>query len=172
MKKLTFAAFVMMAVAVIGTSCTKTATTPAEAGKGKLTLELEVNNNEANDTLASVDNDELVPSGTMIEFVMDSEEYQTMPVAGYTYEMKRWTATVDGSGMVSIELPAIAKDATVTVKYPDLSLTRTWRIGVSGSLSNPRRDTSNTRIYERADDTYTIYEGADVKNLQLKYTLK
>jgi hypothetical protein len=170
MKKLTFAAFIMIAVAVIGTSCTKTATTPAEAGKGKLSLELEVNNNEANDTLASTDTDEMIPSGTMIEFIMDTKDYQVMPDSNFTYEMKRWTAAVDANGMVSIELPAIAKDATVTVKYPDVSMTRTWRLNPSGNLL--ARDTTNTRIYERADDTYTIYEGADVKNLQLMYTLK
>ena len=103
---------------------------------------------------------------------MDTEEYQANPDANYTYEMKTWTATVDGSGMVSLALPAISKDATVTVKYPDLSLTRTWSLGVSGSPTNPLRDTSNTRIYERGDDTYTIFDGADIKNLQLQYSLK
>jgi len=169
MKKLTFAVAVMLCIAVIGTSCTKEQTTTAAPGTGMLSLELRVNNNEANDTLNSVNDNELVPAGTVIQFIMDSEEYQYSPDANFNYEMKTWTSSVDASGMVSIELPAIAEDATVTVKYPDLSLTKTERIGFNGSTINPARDTSYTVIYERADDNYTIYDGADVKALDLLY---
>jgi hypothetical protein len=155
----------MFCIAIIGTSCTKEETTTAEPGTGMISLELEVNNNEANDTLASTDTDELVPAGTVIQFTMDTRDYQLNPDGNYNYEMKTWTATVDDQGMVSISLPAISKDADVTVKYPDLSLTKTWRIGIQGSNTNPRRDTTATKIYERADDVYTIFDGADIKVL-------
>lgn len=172
MKKLTFAVAVMFCIAVIGTSCTKEQTTTAAPGTGMLSLELRVNNNEANDTLASVNNNELVPAGTPIQFTMDTEDYQLNPDANYNYEMKTWTATVDANGMVSIELPAISENANVTVKYPDLELTKTERIGFFGSTTNPRRDTTYTVIYERFDDNFTIYDGADVKMLDLLYSEK
>ncbi len=163
MKKVTYAVAIMFSIAIIGTSCSKEQTTTAEPGTGMISLELEVNNNTANDTLASTDTDEKVPAGTVIQFVMDTEEYQVNPDTNFAYEMKTWTAAVDGNGMVSISLPAISKDATVTVKYPDLSLTKTWRLAASGNL--PDRDTTDTRIYERADDTYTIFDGADIQVL-------
>jgi hypothetical protein len=172
MKKLTFAVAVLFCIAVIGTSCTKEQTTTAAPGTGMLSLELRVNNNEANDTLNSVNDDELVPAGTVIQFTMDTRDYQYNPDANYNYEMKTWTAVVGNDGMVSIELPAVSDDATVTVKYPDLSLTKTERIGFNNSPFNPARDTSYTVIYERSDDNYTIYDGADVKALDLLYSEK
>lgn len=171
MKNLFFAAIAVLMAGAIA-SCTKTQTMTAEPGTGMIMLDLEVNNNEANDTIPSTDNDEKVPAGTVITFTMDTEDYQLNPDPGHTYEIKRWTAEVGANGDVSIELPAISKAADVTVKFPDLELTRTWRIGVVGSTSNPRRDTTDTRIYEKADETYTIYDGAVVKVQDVKYSLK
>ena len=170
MKKITFSAIVMIGIAVFGISCTKTQTTTADPGSGMITLELEVNNRESNDTLTSVDTDELVPSGTVVQFVMNTADYQENPDPNFNYDNKTWIGTVDGSGMVSMSLPAISDNATVTVKFPDLSLIRTWRLPASGNLL--ARDTSNTRIYEKADEVYTIFDGADVKVLQLMYNLK
>jgi hypothetical protein len=172
MKKLTFAVAVMFCIALIGTSCTKEQTTTAAPGTGMLSLELRVNNNEANDTLNSVNDNELVPAGTAVQFTMNTKDYQLNPDANYNYEMKTWTATVDANGMVSIELPAISKASSVTVKYPDLSLTKTERIGLPNSTINPRRDTSYTVIYERNDDNFDVYDGADVKMLDLLYSEK
>jgi hypothetical protein len=171
MNKLTYALACMFCIAIIGTSCTKEETTTAEPGTGMITLELEVNNNEANDTLNSVDDDELIPSGTPIQFEMNTKDYQVNPDANFVYEKKTWTSSVDANGMVTITLPAISSPASVAVKYPDLSLTRTWSIG-SGSSTDPLRDTTHTRVYERPNDTLTIYDGADVKLYQLSYELK
>ena len=175
MKKLTFAAFVMMAVAVIGTSCTKTATTPAEAGKGNITLNMRLNTNEGNDTLKNrptgvynvpipgngKDYENNFPTGYMVQFVIDSKDLQENPDANYTYDKLVYTAPVV-NGQVMIDLPASRIPHNVEVKYPELQLDRTWRIGTYGSLSNPRRDTSYTKIWTRATETISIWEGATI----------
>jgi hypothetical protein len=178
MKKLFFAATLMVAVALIGTSCTKTATTPAEAGMGELTLNMQLNTDESNDVVSNgqaIPNGKKAyennfPSGYMVQFIVDSKDLQENPVAGYTYDKLIYTGTVSSDGKVTMSLPASRIPHNVEVHYPDMELTRTWELQPSFGLA--KRDTTETRIYERATETFSIWEGSMLIKDDILYSVQ
>ena len=50
---------------------------------------------------------ESVPTGTKIIFRIDSRDLVAAPVAGYTYQVLQYEATVDADGYFSVELPSV-----------------------------------------------------------------
>lgn len=161
MKNLTFAAIVMMVMAVLGTSCTKTQTTPAEPGKAMVTLHLGVNTNETNDTTYSgaVQTQwENVPSGTVIQFVIDSKDLQENPDTTYSYDKLTSTGTVDASGNVTVELPAIGTPLNAEVKFPDLELdVKKERIN---AITGNKETYTESTIFTRQKEDISIWDGA------------
>jgi len=166
MKKLLFAAIALMITGAFITSCTKNQTMTAEPGTAMLSLEIKANTNEANDTMPSMNTDENVPEGTVVHFVINTKDLQENPDTNYMYDDKIWTGTVNANSMVEMELPAIADPLDVTVKFDDFEATRTWAGGYNGA------DTTETRIYMKGDETYTIWDGAVRKYDGLMYSLK
>lgn len=161
MKKLTFAVITMMMIAVLGTSCTKTQTEPAEPGTAMVTLHLGINTDETNDTTYNggfMTQWENVPSGTMVKFVIDSEDLQENPVAGYAYDKLTYTGTVDGSGDVMIELPAIATPLNVDVKFPDLELE--IRRERYNTVTGNNEVITETEIMTKGDESVSVWDGA------------
>jgi hypothetical protein len=152
-----------MIVAMLGTSCTKTQTTPKEPGKATITLHLGVNTDITNDTTyngGSATQYEKVPAGTIVNFVYDSKDLQHAPAAGYAYEMLTVPGTVDANGDVMVTIPAIYKALTVTAKFPELELQQTYtRIAVG---TNPPLTEKVTKpiIYTKADVAITVWDGA------------
>lgn len=175
MKKSTIAAIAMI-VAVLGTSCTKLQTKAADPGKAMLTLNMELNTNEANDTLSNGNPsptkkwENNFPSGFMVQFIIDSKDLQENPIAGYTYDKLVYNGTY-ANGKVTVELPAISIPHNVEVKFPDLELTRTYRLGATGSPSYPERDTTVTRVYTKGMETYSIWNGAMLVKDHVMYDL-
>lgn len=158
---MTFAAIVMMVIAVLGTSCTKTQTTPAEPGTAMVTLHLGINTDETNDTTYNggiMTQWENVPAGTMVKFVVDSRDLQENPVSGYTYDKLTYTGTVDASGDVMIELPAIATPLAVEVKFADLELdVRRERFN---TVTGNDEVITETEIFTKADESVSVWDGA------------
>jgi len=158
---MTFAAIVMMVIAVLGTSCTKTQTEPAEPGTAMVTLHLGINTDETNDTTytgAFMTQWETVPSGTMVKFVVNSEDLQENPVAGYAYDKLTYTGTVDASGDVMIELPAIGTPLTVEVKFPDLELgVKRERVN---AITGNNEVITETEIFTKGDESISVWDGA------------
>lgn len=177
MKKLTFAAAVALTIAVLGTSCTKTPTTPAEPGKAMLTLNLELNTNEANDTLSNGSAspkkkwENNFPADFAVQFVYDSKGLHENPASGFTYDKLVVNGTY-ANGKVSVVIPSISKPDSVEVKFPDLELTRTWRLADTGVSGFPARDTTEIRVYERATEKYAIWDGAIIIKDHITYQLK
>jgi hypothetical protein len=161
MKTITFAAITMMIIAVLGTSCTKTQTEPSEPGTAMVTLHLGINTDETNDTTyngTGATQWESVPSGTMVKFVINSEDLQENPVSGYAYDKLTYTGEVDASGDVIIELPAIANPLSVDVKFPDLEL------GVKkeryNTVTGNNEVITETEIFTKADESVSVWDGA------------
>lgn len=160
---MTFAALASMAIAVLGTSCTKTQTTPAEPGKAMVTLHLGINTDLTNDTTYNGGSQiqyENVPSGTVIQFVIDSEDLQENPVSGYAYDKLTSTATVDGSGNVSVELPAIATPLNVEVKFPDLELDE--KKERYNTVTSQNEVITETKIFTKGKEDISIWDGATI----------
>lgn len=158
---MTFAAIVMMVIAVLGTSCTKTQTTPAEPGTAMVTLHLGVNTDETNDTTYTggvATTYENVPSGSIVKFVVDSRDLQENPVSGYTYDKLTYDGTVDASGDVMVELPAIGTPYDVEVKFPDLEL------GVkrerANNVTGNAEIITETEIFTKGDESISVWDGA------------
>lgn len=161
MKKLTLAAIVMMVIAVLGTSCTKTQTAPAEPGTAMVTLHLGINTDETNDTTyngSTMIQHENVPAGTVVKFVVNSEKLQENPVAGYSYDKLTYDGTVDASGDVVVELPAIGTPYDVDVKFPDLELdVRRERFN---TVTGNDEVITETEIFTKGDTTINVWDGA------------
>lgn len=166
MKKLTFAAIVMMVVAMLGTSCTKMQTKTADPGKAMITLHLGINTDVTNDTTysgASQTQYEKVPSGTVIHFVYNSKDLQHNPSGTYAYEMLTVTGTVDANGDVMVEIPSIYKALDVTVKFPDLELDETYtRMRVPVTVPVVYEKVTKKVIYTKANHTIGIWDGAKI----------
>lgn len=161
MKKMTFAAAAMMAVAVLGTSCTKTQTTPAEPGKAMVTLHLGINTDLTNDTTYNGSTQiqyERVPEGTVVHFVVDSRDLQENPVSGYSYDKLTSTGTVDASGNVTVELPAIATPLSAEVKFPNLELDE--RKERYNTVTSQNEVITEKKIFTKGDESVSIWDGA------------
>jgi hypothetical protein len=162
MKKLTFAAIVMMVVAMLGTSCTKLQTKTADPGKATITLHLGVNTDITNDTNyigSPVTQYEKVPAGTVIHFVYDTKDLQHHVDTAYTYEMKTITGTVDANSDVMVEIPSIYKALTVTAKFPNLELQQTYTRPIA---ANPLLTEKVTKpvIYTKGNVAIGVWDGA------------
>jgi hypothetical protein len=161
MKKMTFAVITMLIIAVLGTSCTKTQTEPAEPGMATVTLHLGINTDETNDTTYNggfMTQWENVPSGTVVKFVVDSRNLQENPVAGYAYDKLTYDGTVDGSGDVIVELPAIGTAYDVDVKFPDLE------VGIKreryNTVTTNDEVITETEIITKGDEAISVWDGA------------
>lgn len=161
MKKMTFAAIVTMLIAVLGTSCTKTQTEPAEPGTAMVTLHLGINTDETNDTTyngSSMTQYEAVPAGTVVKFVVDSKDLQENPVSGYAYDKLTFDGTVDASSNVMVEVPAIGTAYSVEVKFPDLEVdVKKERAHVF--TGNPEIYTES-EIFTKGDEAVSVWDGA------------
>lgn len=166
MKKLTFAAIVVMLVAMLGTSCTKVQTTTKEPGSATITLHLGVNTDVTNDTTyngASQTQYEKVPAGTVIHFVYDSKDLQHNPSATYAYEKITLTGTVDGNGDVMVTIPSIYKALNVDVKFPDLELDETYtRVRVPVTVPVVYEKVTKKVIYTKANHSIGVWDGAKI----------
>jgi hypothetical protein len=164
MKKLTFAAIVMMVVAMLGTSCTKMQTKTADPGSATITLHLGVNTDITNDTTyngSSATQYEKVPAGTIVHFVYDSKDLQHNASATYAYEMLTVTGTVDANGDVMVTIPSIYKALTVTAKFPDLELDETYeRLRVPVTVPAVYEKVTRKTIYTKANVTIGVWDGA------------
>lgn len=161
MKKMTFAAIVMMLIAVLGTSCTKTQTEPAEPGTAMVTLHLGMNTNETNDTTYDGTVDtlyETVPAGTVVKFVVDSRDLQENPVSGYAYDKLTFDGTVDASSNVTVEVPAIGTPYSLEVKFPDLEADVT-KERANVFTGNPEIYTES-KIFTKPDESVSVWDGA------------
>jgi hypothetical protein len=161
MKKMTFAAIIMMLIAVLGTSCTKTQTEPAEPGTAMVTLHLGINTDETNDTTyngSTATQWETVPSGTVVKFVVDSKDLQENPVSGYAYDKLTFDGTVDASSNVTVELPAIGTPYDVDVKFPDLEAdVKRERANV---FTGNTETYTESEIFTKADEAVSVWDGA------------
>ena len=160
MKNVIFSIFVL-AVVAFASSCMKPQTTTADPGKASVTLHLGINYDETNDTSYAGNFEtvyENVPSGTVIQFIMDSRDLQENPVNNYDYDMLTYTGTVDANGDVIVELPAIADPASVEVKFPDLELTNRY----DGTSALTGEDTVFTElvIYTKNNQFLSVWDGA------------
>lgn len=164
MKKLTFAAIVMMMVAMLGTSCTKMQTKTTDPGKAMITLHLGVNTNVYNDTTydgSFQTQYEKIPAGTVIHFVYDTKDLQHNPSSTYAYEMKTITGTVDANGDVMVEIPSIYKALDVTVKFPDLELDKVVkRVRLPVTTPVVYEIVNEKTIYTKANVTIGVWDGA------------
>jgi len=180
MKKLTFAAAAAMMVAMLGTSCTKTQTTPTEPGKAMVTLNMELNTNEGNDTLSNgattTSNGQTYtkwennfPADFKVQFVVNSKDLQENPAgAPFVYD-KLISYGTYADGKVTVELPAIAIPHNVDIMFPDLELTRTWRLAAGTAGVTAARDTTETRTYIHADMNFNIWDGAMIIKEHVTY---
>lgn len=150
MKNLFFAAIALLMVGAVS-SCTKTQTQTAEPGTAMVTLHLRVNNDETNSSNGNTIW-ENIPAGTVVSFIIDTEDLQYNPNTSYAYDKMIKTATVDANSDVTIELPAIADPYNVTVKFPDLELTRTYNSG--GTTM------TETEVYQNSDINISVWDGA------------
>jgi hypothetical protein len=166
MKKLTFAAIVMMVVAMLGTSCTKMQTKTADPGKATITLHLGINTDVTNDTTyngSSQTQYEKVPAGTVVHFVYDTKDLQHNASASYAYEMKTVTGTVDANGDVMVEIPSIYKALNVVAKFPDLELDETYtRVRVPVTVPIVIEKVTKKVIYTKANVNIGVWDGAIV----------
>lgn len=158
---MTFAAIIMMVIAVLGTSCTKTQTEPAEPGTAMVTLHLGINTDETNDTTyngGAMTQWENVPSGTIVKFVVNSMDLQENPNTTYAYDKLTYDGTVDASGDVMVTLPAIATPLSVEVKFPDLELeVRKERLN---TLTGNNEVITETEIFTKLDASISVWDGA------------
>jgi hypothetical protein len=150
MKNLLFAAIALLMVGAVS-SCTKTQTETVEPGTANVTLHLRVNNDETNTSNGNTIW-ENIPTGTVVTFIIDSEDLQYNPNSSYSYDDIIQTATVDANSDVTIELPAIATAYNVIVKFPDLEMTRTYDSG--GTTM------TETEVYEKSDLSVSVWDGA------------
>jgi len=166
MKKLTLSAGLLLAAGICMTSCKKDQSVVAELGNANVTLNLTVNNDQTNDTIydgSSKIQRENVPTGTAVQFFLDGRDLQsdTKQFQGsYTYNDVVVVGTVDANGNVTAELPADANGVSVTVKFPDLELEEKMN-DVSG-LTGEDTVLTETKIYTKGNETFTIYEGATI----------
>lgn len=161
MEKITLSALVIAMIAILGTSCTKEATTPAAPGTAMVTLQLGINTDLTNDTTYNGFSEtvyENVPSGTMVKFVIDSRDLQRNPVNGYNYEELTYTGTVGANGEVMIELPAIADPANVQVKFPELRLDE--RRERYNTVTQQDEIITESKIYTRSTVNISVWDGA------------
>lgn len=166
MKKLTLSAGLLLAAGICMTSCKKEQSVVAELGNASVTLSLTVNNDQTNDTIydgSSKIQRENVAAGTAVQFFLDGRDLQsdTKQFQGnYTYNDVVVVGTVDANGKVTAELPADANGVSVTVKFPDLELEKKMN-DVSG-LTGEDTVLTETKIYTKGNETFTIYEGATI----------
>jgi hypothetical protein len=138
--------FSIMAIAAIAlTSCKKEE--PASNELGEATIEGTIMAD------LNLDNNVLEPVvGMQVTVIVNTQNWDQTPVAGYDYEKRTYTATTDAAGKYTLTIPATAEAYTVTVEYGDMYSTRT------GGIIIP----SENVIVSLGDNTVSIYDGAAI----------
>jgi hypothetical protein len=178
MKKLTLSAGALLAAGIFMTSCSEEQSVVAPLGEATITLNVDVNNNVANDTAYNVNTGntdltvwETLPS-TTIQIEVDGEDMQnsTKEYQGnYNYDNYTTTATIE-NGQVTFTVPADVDGVAVEVNFPDLQLEKTI---LEQGASYAGKDTliTKTETYELATQSMNVSAG-DVVVENLKYTVK
>jgi len=158
MKKQLFSILAIGAIAI--TACEKTEVTLAEPGtatvEGKLLAPIDLSNDTTDAGVFNYGlNNEGATSGTLITAVIDTEDLQDNPQAGYTYEKITRTTTVGADGSFKFDdLPAFAKSIPVTLKFNDFSASQIQQ----DQANNPAID----KIYTLGQTNVMVYQGAIV----------
>lgn len=160
--------FVAMSFAVV--SCSEEEQTPVEPGTATVEGVIEANIDLANDTLTdgSVDpngNWEFAPEGTVLTFIIDSEDLDQNPQPGYNYKDLIYTTTVGANGVYSIsDLPAYETPINVDIEFNDFAADQVdygTDPGDTTATGMPATVTTRT-IYTKGGETVTIWNGAVV----------
>lgn len=161
MKNVIFAAIVLTVLAVFGSSCTKEQVMPSEPGKAMVTYTVLLNSDETNDTTrngASGVTYEPVANQEII-FSMDSRDIQRNPNSNYNYETLTFRGTTNSNGVVTVEVPAIGKNATLDIRFPEL------RVEVKREKTDRNGDpiiVMEEEYFGSADRTATVFDGAQI----------
>ena len=90
--------------------------------------------------------------------MFNSENLQENPVSGYAYDKLTYDGTVDASGDVMVELPAIGTAYDVDVKFPDLE------VGIKreryNTVTGNDEVITETEIVTKGDETISVWDGA------------
>jgi len=158
MKKQIFSALAIGVIAI--TACNKKEVTPPAPGAATIEGSIKAPIDLSNDTtqvgvfISGLKN-EGVLSGTLITAVIDTEDLQDNPQAGYTYEKIIRTTTIGSDGSFKFtDIPAYAKSIPVTLKFNDFQ------------TNQKQFDTANNpdikKTYTLSNDAVMVYKGAVV----------
>lgn len=98
---------------------------------------------------------EKVPAGTKIKVVVDSKQYASTVLNGYTYQLLTYTTTVGSDGTYSVKVPALNKEVTVSIVGDQFVANRQTNV----NNTNPVRtvySVDSPSIGIRADLTYNL----------------
>jgi len=142
-------------------SCKKTESgTPAEPGtatiKGVIKAPLNLGNDTtANGTFINGYNNEFAPEGTQIIAIVDSEDLQSNPQNGFTYEKLKFTTAVGANGEFSFnDIPAYSTSISVELRFTDFAMEQ--------SQYNPSSNPPVEKIFTLSNKTVQVYDGAIV----------
>lgn len=161
MKNVIFTAIALTVLAVFGSSCTKEQVMPSEPGKAMVTYTVLLNSDETNDTTMNgtakimyepVANQEII-------FSMYSRDIQRNPSSNYSYETLTFRGTTDANGKVAVEVPAIGRSATLSIRFPEL------RVEVKRERTDRNGDpiiVTEEEYFVGAVSTAVVFDGAQI----------
>jgi hypothetical protein len=158
MKRKIFAALAISAIAFV--SCKKEEpVAPAEPGtatvSGILWADLDIYN-DTNSTGGYEWKPEYAPVGTVVTAIVDSEDLDPTPDAGFDYQDLKYTTTVGANGVYSIStIPCYNTPITVDLYFNDFTYDQ---------VTGPNTADKEHYIYTLGSTSVTVYAGAIVIN--------
>ena len=158
-KNVYFFVFVLL-LSLSVTSCkkdsatTNTKTTGSASVSGTLKANLDMTNDTTQNGTPQIQN-ENVPAGTLITFIIDSKDLQDNPDSAYVYPKLEYTTTVEANGAFSISLPANTNPINAEVRFADFR----YNVIVGFQGSTP---ITHNLIFSKAVDHVSIYNKAVV----------
>ncbi len=157
MKKKLFSIIAISGIALL--SCKKTeANLPADPGtatiQGTLFAPLDLSNDttDAGVFTAGLHNETAI-AGIVVTAIVDSEDLQKNPQAGFNYEMLKFTTTVAADGTFKFtNIPAYSDQIDVELRFQDFES--------SQAQFDPSNNPPEDKIFTLTDKTVSVYDGA------------
>lgn len=144
--------------------------TPADPGMATISGTITAPIDESNDTTNAggyIYNymPEFAPAGTMVHFIIDSEDLDPNPDYSYDYQELRYSTEIGTDGSYSMEVPAINQGVSVTVVFDEFNADHREYYG-----PQPDSVIVNQERFFLGDASIYVYEGKTyVRNYTYNY---